>query len=618
MRELIHRFELNGRRFAVDTETCFCFECDEISWDVLEHYPFNSATRIAHLLADKHPRKEVDEVAGELEWLRATKSILQSPKIEDQQKLFEFEKGLKKLTVLLGAETKDIAETAINLLLNRAGAQKNLYLELRSCSQLSDAKAVAGLVEYALKAARLAAKNLTVAVAVSDVVPAKVPKALEGHSITLKMEFKQPGGIAAQLKPLTAPVKNIAKTAKALQASTDGVRAVIRVRPGHPDFGDVAEELDKAGFKVIELDLEGSFAENPETNPAAMVAALGKSAQYYAKCLLKRHYFRLDPIAPLFWQIYNGKPTRRSDPAGTNELAVAADGTVYPSALFIGRDEFNVGSISSAELDEKMLKTFDDVGSLTTDECIRCWARNLCGGGTAAVHNALSGSFRKPNKAWCDAQRSWMMAAVSAFSILSSQGVNFSRVYNNLDPTTKPSLLKSTFAVARAALSMNMSMRPIEEEDAEMLTNWENWNEAAYFLCNEKGLFLATQYDREMDSLHPRGIEKEFMLTRKNGQALGLLKVRPERSPGTATAWIYMNDPQDYESDSIHKSFKFIIKQAAAGQSFKRILVPASSQESGLQSFLEAIGFEELGIQREAMYLHRKYYDVHVYMGDLA
>jgi len=74
----LHRFELNGKRYAIDPETCFCFECDEICWDVLALYPHETISRIVHELKQKHSEREVYEVVGELEWLRRTAETLRN------------------------------------------------------------------------------------------------------------------------------------------------------------------------------------------------------------------------------------------------------------------------------------------------------------------------------------------------------------------------------------------------------------------------------------------------------------------------------------------------------------------------------------------------------------
>ena len=630
----LHRFEHDGTRYVVDPETCFCFECDDVSWAVLEHYPQTPVNRVLHLLEGDYPKKELEEVIGELEWLRACKSILPEPTYEELQKQFEIERGLRHITVelspppgknatvrkgWLGAgkakpEKRSIAypiaQEAADLLLARSEGQRDLCLELVLRDGLDDIAPLTALCIRARRMACLAGKNLSVAVRVRALRLPRIPKALAGHLLSAKLELSAEAGVAASLSRfLRAGSKDLDGLSKALASGEAGIGGAIVLQPRRPEFSDAVQYLDKAGFRTIEIDLDGAFAAVPGLNPSDMLEGFHSTAVYYAKRLLQHHYFRLDPIAPLFWRIYNGTPLRRADPAGTNELAVDAEGRIYPSRYLLGRDDLQVGALAEATLDEAALAGFDEVGALTTPACLRCWARNLCGGGTAAVHHALTGSLRKPAEAWCDAQRRWLEAAVAAFSLLSSQGVNFTRVYQDLDRTAKPSLL----VLARAAFRMSIGVRPIEEADAEMLTRWENWNEAAYFVCNESGILMATRYDREMDSLHPRAYENELVLTRKNGTPFGLLKVRPDRYPGTAHAWIYMRDEADYTSESIRTSFRTLLREMGNQHELHRLTVPAGPAEDALAAFLQAVAFRCEGIQREALYLHGRYHDVRTF-----
>lgn len=632
-RPAIHRFELNNRRFAIDPDTCFCFECDEISWDVLAYYPFTSANRIYHELGEKHNVRELAEVIGELEWLRATKSIFPILKPEDIRKQLETEQGLKCLSVRLpreGAEAapvkrgwfgqgavvhsssaRDLGRDAVALLLNRSLQQKELRLEFVEDGAIHNPALIADLCAHALRAARLSDKKLAVAIHVANVTLSGAPEPLAGHTVSVKLEFQSDTDVTDHVNALAKafPQPTLGRLVKILQPAAEGVSGRVVVRPNHPEFGGVVEALDSAGFTTIELDLDGAYVANPGLEPRTMLPGLTKSAVYYAQQLLKHKYFRLDPIASLFWRIYDGSPLRRSDPLGTNELAVDADGSVYPSWRLVGVPEHKVGSLVDGELDETALAGFTDIGSQGIASCRKCWVRNLCGGGTGAVHHALSGSVRRPNEAWCETQRQWMAAAVSAFQLLSSHGVNFTRVYSSLTKTAKPGL----FTMLRAAMGMTVAMRPIEESDAEMLVRWENWNDAAYFSFNESGLLLATRYDREMDSLHPQGVQQEMIVIRKTGEPIGLFRVRPERTPGAAQAWIYLRREADYASDEVRKGFRFLLKQAGGQQSIRRITVPVSDQETALGAFLTAIGFQKEGTLREALYLHNSYRDVHVY-----
>ena len=628
----LHRFVEGDRRFAIDPETCFCFECDEISWDVLEYYPHASTTRISHLLGDRYNTKELEEVVGELEWLRSTRAILPAPKKEDLQKEIQFERGLKRVSICLPREVtdaaakkkgwfgqsatvmsssaRDIGHDAIALLLGRAGEQKELQIEFVEDEYVHNPELVADLCAHAMKCGKLAGKKVTASVLVQNIDVAKPPAALEGHTFSAALEFGESADIVAQLRPFVKGMSEaIGKLAKTVQPDAPGVTGRIVLRPNSPSFGGAVEELEKAGFATIDLDLDGAYMANPTLNPEEMLTALRETAVYYATRLLQQKYYRVDPIAPLFYRIYDGAPTRRTDPAGTNELAVDAQGGVYPSRRLIGVAAYKLGTVMGGEIDERIRARFDEVGAATTGVCRRCWARNLCGGGSTAVHHALTGSHRTPNAAWCDAQRAWMASAVSAFNLLSSQGVNFTRVYRTLTRTQRPSL----FTMVRAMFRMTIGMRPIEEPDGEMLATWENWNSASYFLFTEGGIMLTTKYDREMDALHPSGVEQEMILIKKDGSAIGLIKLRPDRTPGAAQGWLYLHNDADYAADEVRKGFRALMKEAGGQQSIRRVTVPAAAFETGLQQFLEAVGFAKEGTLREALFVHDAYHDVHLY-----
>lgn len=641
--DAIHRFEIEGRRYAIDPETCFCFECDEISWDVLEHYPAVPVNRIFKLLADKHSQRELSEVLGELEWLRATRSILRQRKMEDFSKEFQLTRGLRQMTVrlprVLSAEApkrswfrarpaRDVnvaystlrgaADTAlalgrdaVSLLFARSLEQKELRLEFIEEDAVHSIEVLAELCRHALKAAALTGKTFVVAVHVTNRRLSGAPAALDGHDIGVKLEFTEPDRLETLLKSFTSTdPDSLAKIAKALNPGEKDVAGRIVVTPGHARFGGVVETLDKAGFKGIEIDLDGAYLAHPELDHAEMVRALRENAVYYANRLLKGHYFRVDPIAPLFYRIYDGAPMPRTDLIGTHELAVDCDGGIFPSPRLLGKENFRLGSLNDGTIDEDRLRKFEDVGAITTVACRRCWARNMCGGGCAAVHQVLSGSYRLPSEAWCEAQRDWYAAAVSAFNVLSSRGVNFTRVYNALTPSSKPSL----FTMMRMALRMTVTMRPIEEADAAMLVRWENWNPASYFLFTESGTLMATRYDREMDSIHPQRMDQEMILMRRDRKPFGLLRLKPDQNvKGAAWAWLYFRNDADYAADDVRKGLRNLLHEASKQQSIRRLVVPAAAYEEPLQRFLEAVGFTREGTQREALYLHGDYHDVHLY-----
>lgn len=644
-RETIHRFEAGGRRYAIDPETCFCFECDDVSWDVLEHYPHATVNAIVHALAGTHDARTVHEVIGELEWLRSTKSILTRQAPQDMIKDFKVNRGLRVLSVQLPEPVEAAAETgrrwfrrdaavvsndarergrdAVGMLLSRAGDQQELTLRFleRGCVRQPDL--LADLCGHALKMAGLAGKKLDALVRIDGVALSGAPDSLAGHDVSVELAFAQPGDgadrdLAAHLRAFTTDAPHaLGRLAKALQPGEEGVSGRIIVRPNHPDFGGAVAVLHQAGFRIIELDLDGAFIAHPDLDPASMLPALGQTAVYYAGQLLKRQTFRVDPIATVFHQIHEGKAVGRSDPAGTNELAVDSDGAIYPSWRLLGVEAYRLGSVAEGALDDKAVRRFDDVGALTTGPCRRCWVRNLCGGGRAAVHHALTGNMRTPHEPWCEAQRQWMAAAVSAFNQLSAEGVNFTAMYASLAGGKAPARL-SLLTMAKAAMQMTVSVRPIEEADAEWLVRWENWNDASYFVCQPGNALLNTQYNREMDALHPQGLEREMVVIQRDCAPVGLVRFAPELMPGTARASVYLHDPAQYRSDSVRKGFRLMLGEMSKQQEFNRLILRAAEREPALQDFVTALGFQKVGVEREALFLHGARHDVGVFILDAA
>jgi len=605
---LLHRFEIEGRHYVVDPETCFCFECDGISRDVLDHYPGASLQRILHLLREGHPEQELREVVGELEWLRSTKSILQPPKHQEYEKLYSLERGIDSIT--LGwpprFEVARWAQAALAALLGRSGKQPRLRAEFLAAESLQRGGELADTMQNFAAGAAAAGKTLTLGLRISGVTLRSLPPELDAHTLDIVIDAPAEswGGL---LDSLRKTPDSLSAWKKFEERLPEGGSLAVACRPTGPNFGGAGKALRDAGFSRIHIDLDGAFARQPSLEPAAMQAGYVENARYYAARLLKRDYFQMEPFASLFRRVHEGAPERRYDPAGYRTLAVDAAGAVFPSRDFLGMEAAKLGSLLAGGIDEDGIRAFDDVGSLTTAECLGCWAKHLCGGGPVAAHQARSGSFRKPEAAWCGTQRENIEASIAAFNELSSAGVNFSQIYAGLGSKKKPSWM----TIARAVLDKPLLVRPLAEADAALLSKWENWNESAYFLCHEAGVLITNQYDREMDAVHPKAFEQEFMVMNTKSEALGLLRLRPDAIAGLATAWVFLHDPALYTSSATRRGFKALLREVAKLDSgIRQVRVPTGPKDDALRGFLSAAGFESIGTEREALFLHGKYHPV--------
>ena len=610
----LHRFEMDEQCFVIDTHTCFCFECDRISWDVLAHYPGEPINRIYHLLEGRHPRKELEEVVGELEWLRVTKAILTPQTDEAFLKKATHTGGLKHLTLLLERAAEGDAWTgpALRLLLARSGEEKALTFSLAlNYFAGHDWTVQAEMLEEHRRLAGLAGKRILVELDIPFQPLPGASKAAGAYQYRCRIAPSAETDLLEFLRaaaPLAGPKPQTALEALRKQFRLEYARIVVR--PGSGDFRDCVRTLHAAGYQDIALDIPGCWASHPDLEPEAVVDSLAANAAYYAEQLLKNNAFKVEPFASLFNAIHTGTPCYRTDESGVERLSVDHAGRIYPSPEFSGISSCSLGRLTDATLDEGQHEPFLTAGALQTPECLRCWARGLCGGGYAVIHHARTGNPRQPDSAWCDAQRRWMCIAVATFNRIASTGINFSHMVSSMQHATRQ---VSLLSAARMLLQGRFGVRPLREDDAPWLVRWENWNRAAYFVCNESGALMATRYDREMDALHPPDLAQELVLTQRNGAPAGLIKMRPVPERRLAWAWLYLRDDTLYGKPALRHTLKDLLQEVSRAKGIRHILIPVTAAETPLAEALKAVGFVHAGVTREALYQRGNYDDVHLY-----
>lgn len=92
--------------------------------------------------------------------------------------------------------------------------------------------------------------------------------------------------------------------------------------------------------------------------------------------------------------------------AGTNLLAVTAEGDVYPCHRFVGAEEFCMGNVSDPGLRQSkryraLRQRFIDSTVDNRPGCRDCWARYLCGGSCAKYSHAEHGDIDPPVARHC-------------------------------------------------------------------------------------------------------------------------------------------------------------------------------------------------------------------------
>jgi len=91
--------------------------------------------------------------------------------------------------------------------------------------------------------------------------------------------------------------------------------------------------------------------------------------------------------------------------AGTEYLAVTADGAFYPCHQFAGLAEFKMGDVDAGITANELRSEFERCHVYAKDDCRECWCRFYCSGGCAANAYMTNGSIFKPYEIGCELQR---------------------------------------------------------------------------------------------------------------------------------------------------------------------------------------------------------------------
>ncbi len=98
--------------------------------------------------------------------------------------------------------------------------------------------------------------------------------------------------------------------------------------------------------------------------------------------------------------------------AGTEYVAVAPDGGIYPCHQFVGRPEYRMGHVGEGALDASIAQKFYGCNIDNMDKCKKCWAKYYCSGGCAAANVNVNGDISEPYEIGCAMQKKRLELAI--------------------------------------------------------------------------------------------------------------------------------------------------------------------------------------------------------------
>lgn len=103
--------------------------------------------------------------------------------------------------------------------------------------------------------------------------------------------------------------------------------------------------------------------------------------------------------------------------AGSEYIAVAPDGTIYPCHQFAGKLDYRMGNVNTGVFDDSVSQQMSQINLFSKKDCSECWAKYYCGGGCACNNLNFGGSLTGVYKTGCEIMRIRTEAAIAINAI---------------------------------------------------------------------------------------------------------------------------------------------------------------------------------------------------------
>jgi len=430
---LIHTFKHDGTGFVLDVETG--------SVHVLDDDAFEAVTRLEKIENDGG---DIDEALSEggplLEEIAELKDAgLLFSEAEDGQPLpqnvvkamclhlahdcnlrcdYCFAKGgaFAGRRELMSAET---AKAAIDFLVGVSGTRRNLEIDFFGGEPLLNFEVLKETVSYARSIEAAHGKNFrftvtTNAYRITDEMREYLDKemnnivvSIDGRPHVHDAVRKTAGGGGSY--------ERVAKNAKTLLLNREGeyyVRGTFTA--DNLDFAEDVLHVADMGFWGLSIEpvvTSGLSAIKEEHLPAIFDEYDRLAAEYTRRRKNGNGFTFFHFMVDL-----GAGPCRlkriRGCGAGTEYIAIAPSGDIYPCHQFVGQSAYKLGSVYETGLNTAIARQFEDCNIDNMEDCKKCWAKYYCSGGCAAANVNMNGDILQPYRIGCAMQKKRLEIAI--------------------------------------------------------------------------------------------------------------------------------------------------------------------------------------------------------------
>lgn len=439
---MIHKFELNGYRIALDVNSGAVHVLDEATYALIdfvsEDMPEALPETAAHTLSARFGPEELAEAWGELYALYKQGQLCS----KDNYAQYEPHCGpapIKSMCLNIAhdcnlrcrycfASTGDfgggrklmpleVGKSAIDFLIRNSAGRRNLEVDFFGGEPLMNFDVVKRIVAYAREEEKKHGKNFRFTITTNALL-------LDDD----KIDF-----INREMSNVVLSIDGRREVNDRMRVRVDGTGSYDAILPrikrlcerrGNKDYyvrGTFTREnldfmkdvlaLADEGFDQISVEPVIGSEDEPYSIRSTDLPQIFIEYDALAKEIIRRRkagkgfnffHFMIDlQHGPCAIKLLRGCG------CGNEYVAVTPDGDFYPCHQFVGHEEWKMGNVltQTGIFESPMKEMFSHANIYTKQPCRNCWARFFCSGGCNANNSSLNGNILNPLPISCEMER---------------------------------------------------------------------------------------------------------------------------------------------------------------------------------------------------------------------
>ncbi len=458
---MVHKFKMHGANIVLDVNSGAVHVLDDLAFELIDYMKeagpqdADAAWKgLEERIPGRHGREEVQEALQELTELKENGQLFSEDIFEEYltANAVQNEKQpvVKALCLHIAhdcnlrcrycfASTGDFgtsrtlmpAETgkrAIDFLIERSGARRNLEVDFFGGEPLMNFGAVKEIVEYALGRAEETGKHFRFTLTTNAVLLKEEHKAFINKYIgNIVLSIDGRPEVNDRMRPrfdgsgtysfILPKIKDMADS-----RNQEGYYVRGTFTRENLDFSQDVLHLADLGFKQISVEpvvaaKDTGFDLRQEDLPRLFDEYESLALEYVKRYKDSKGFnffhFMLDlDQGPCVVKRLKGCGS------GHEYLAVTPEGDLYPCHQFVGMEQFKMGNVNTdTQIDPAIREEFVKQNIYSKPDCRACWAKFFCSGGCAANAWQFNNCLDKPYTIGCELEKKrvecalWVKAA---------------------------------------------------------------------------------------------------------------------------------------------------------------------------------------------------------------